>query len=194
MDQADDYSRVDFYLEQIIDCMISLPIWGCPTGVETASTRNRKWRGTAEGLSGDLITQLRSDANLRYLYAGPDEGGACLQSLNDLPSIEWRSAWAQCRKFFRSVSFRQAEPAPPSLTWTWRGRNLPLPLTDGAEKPGESTHRTGYFALCKWRLPCKPTCKTGRKAPAGARPGDRIRPSLQPPHPLPPSGSATATC
>ena len=58
--------------------------------------------------------------------------------------VEWRSVWVQCRKIFRSVSFRQAEPAPVSDLALER-RRPSLAAVRRVGKAGKSTHRTGHF-------------------------------------------------
>jgi len=69
--EADGYSRVDFYLEQIIDLYDRLAGLGVSYWVTGGFYAKQKVFDTAGGLGGDLITRLRSDANLRYLYTGP---------------------------------------------------------------------------------------------------------------------------
>ena len=81
--QVSSYTRVDFYLEQMIDLYTTgLPIWACPTGSEAASTRNGRSSMRQAGFGGELITRLRSESdlmgspnNLRYLYTGPRKKG-----------------------------------------------------------------------------------------------------------------------
>jgi hypothetical protein len=65
--QEDEYSRVDFYLEQIIDLHDRLADLGVSYWVTGGFYAKRKVFDTVERLGGDLITRLRSDANLRYL-------------------------------------------------------------------------------------------------------------------------------
>ena len=64
------YSRIDFYLEQITDCLDRLPAvryW-----VGDGYYAKAKVFDTLTGCGKDLITKLRSDANLRFL-AQPHE-------------------------------------------------------------------------------------------------------------------------
>lgn len=72
-DCPDTYSRVDFYMEQFSDCAASLPEvkyfvadgYYAKEKVFRAFTRQDRY----------LVTRLRSDANLRYLYHGPRKSG-----------------------------------------------------------------------------------------------------------------------
>lgn len=71
--QSGEYTRIDFYLEQILDLLLKLQRvtyfvadgFYAKTKVFNAFTRMGK----------ELITKLRPDANLRYLYTGPHEEG-----------------------------------------------------------------------------------------------------------------------
>ena len=63
---ADGYSRVDFYLEQIIDLYDRLAGLGVSYWVTGGFYAKQKVFDTVTNLEGDLITRLRSDANLRY--------------------------------------------------------------------------------------------------------------------------------
>jgi hypothetical protein len=74
-DQTDGYTRVDFYLEQIIDLYDQLAGLGVSYWVGDGFYAKRKVFDTVTSLGGDLITRLRSDANLRYLYTGPATDG-----------------------------------------------------------------------------------------------------------------------
>jgi hypothetical protein len=74
-DQTDGYSRVDFYLEQIIDLYGELTDLGVSYWVGDGFYAKQKVFSTVTGLGGDLITRLRSDANLRYLYTGAPKDG-----------------------------------------------------------------------------------------------------------------------
>ncbi|MFO8231392.1 MAG: hypothetical protein R6U20_01875 [Longimonas sp.] len=69
--EADGYSRVDFYLEQIIDLYETLTELGVSYWVRDGFYAKQKVFDAVTGLGGDLITRLRSDANLRYLCTGP---------------------------------------------------------------------------------------------------------------------------
>ena len=72
---ADGYSRVDFYLEQIIDLYDRLAGLGVSYWVGDGFYAKQKVFDTVTDLGGDLITRLRSDANLRYLYTGAPKDG-----------------------------------------------------------------------------------------------------------------------
>ena len=73
-DQTGGYSRVDFYLEQIIDLYDRLAGLGVSYWVGDGFYAKQKVFDTVTDLGGDLITRLRSDANLRQataIYTGP---------------------------------------------------------------------------------------------------------------------------
>jgi cysteinyl-tRNA synthetase len=74
-DQEEVYTRVDFYLEQIIDLYDQLADLGVSYWVGDGFYAKQKAFDTVTDLGGDLITRLRSDANLRYLYTGPPKDG-----------------------------------------------------------------------------------------------------------------------
>lgn len=64
-DDASRYSRIDFYLEQITDCLDRLA--GVRYFVGDGYYAKRKVFDTLTRHGKDLITKLRSDANLRFL-------------------------------------------------------------------------------------------------------------------------------
>lgn len=67
------YSRVDFYLEQITDCLGRLEevhYW-----VGDGYYAKEKVFNALASRGKHLITKLRTDANLRYLYEGPPKTG-----------------------------------------------------------------------------------------------------------------------
>ena len=78
--EEDGYSRVDFYLEQITDLYDQLADLGVSYWVTGDLYAKQKVFDTVTDLGGDLITRLRSDANLRYLYTAPLKEGRGLQS------------------------------------------------------------------------------------------------------------------
>ena len=78
--EKDGYSRVDFYLEQIIDLYDQLAGLGVSYWVGDGFYAKQKVFDTVTDLGGDLITRLRSDANLRHLYTGPPKEGPAGQS------------------------------------------------------------------------------------------------------------------
>jgi hypothetical protein len=67
--EEDRYSRVDFYLEQITDLYDQLADLGVSYWVTGGFYAKQKVFDTVTDLGGNLITRLRSDANLRYLQA-----------------------------------------------------------------------------------------------------------------------------
>ena len=68
-----DYSRTDFYLEQVLDCLKYLPsiVYYVADGLYAKVK-------IVNGLSGagkHLITRLRTDANLKYINTSPRQKG-----------------------------------------------------------------------------------------------------------------------
>ena len=96
--EADGYSRVDFYLEQIIDLYDQLADMGVSYWVGDGFYAKQKVFDTVGGLGGDLITRLRSDANLRYLYTGPRKDGPGRPKQYD-GKIDWDDQTALTRRF-----------------------------------------------------------------------------------------------
>ncbi len=72
---SEEYSSVDFYLEQIKDLHGRLAEVGVSYWVGDGFYAKRKVFRAITEMGGDLITRLRSDANLRYLYTGPRKKG-----------------------------------------------------------------------------------------------------------------------
>jgi hypothetical protein len=69
-----DYSRTDFYLEQVLDCLKYLPsvVYYVADGLYAKAK-------IVNGLSGagkHLTTRLRTDANLKYINTSPRQKGA----------------------------------------------------------------------------------------------------------------------
>jgi len=67
--EEEGYSRVDFYLEQITDLYDQLADLGVSYWVTGGFYAKQKVFDTVTDLGSNLITRLRSDANLRYLQA-----------------------------------------------------------------------------------------------------------------------------
>jgi hypothetical protein len=97
-DQEDGYSRVDFYLEQIIDLYDQLAGLGVSYWVGDGFYAKQKVFDTVTGLGGDLITRLRSDANLRYLYTGPPKDGPGRPKQYD-GKIDWNDQTELTQRF-----------------------------------------------------------------------------------------------
>jgi hypothetical protein len=95
---ADGYSRVDFYLEQIIDLYNQLAGLGVSYWVGDGFYAKQKVFDTVTDLGGDLITRLRSDANLRYLYTGPPKDGPGRPKQYD-GKIDWDDSAELSRRF-----------------------------------------------------------------------------------------------
>ena len=72
---AKAYSSVDFYIEQMQDLHGPLAEMGVSYWVGDGFYAKRKVFEAITEMGGDLITRLRSDANLRYLYTGPRKTG-----------------------------------------------------------------------------------------------------------------------
>mgnify|MGYP006436110579 FL=1 len=92
------YSRVDFYLEQIIDLYDQLAGLGVSYWVGDGFYAKQKVFDTVTDLGGDLITRLRSDANLRHLYTGPSKEGPGAPKQYD-GKIDWDDQAALTRRF-----------------------------------------------------------------------------------------------
>lgn len=71
--QAGTYSRVDFYMEQFFDCVAVLP--EVRYFVADGYYAKAKVFSAITEVGRELVTRLRSDANLRYLYRGPRKAG-----------------------------------------------------------------------------------------------------------------------
>jgi hypothetical protein len=65
-----EYSSVDFYIEQIRDLQGQRAEMGVSYWVGDGFYAKRKLLRAVTEMDGNLITRLRSDANLRYLYQG----------------------------------------------------------------------------------------------------------------------------
>jgi len=96
--EADGYSRVDFYLEQIIDLYDRLAGLGVSYWVTGGFYAKQKVFDTVTDLGGDLITRLRSDANLRYLYTGAPKDGPGRPKQYD-GKIDWDDREELSRRF-----------------------------------------------------------------------------------------------
>ena len=92
------YSRVDFYLEQIIDLYNQLTGLGVSYWVGDGFYAKQKVFDTVTDLGGDLITRLRSDANLRYLYTGAPKDGPGRPKQYD-GKIDWDDRETLTRRF-----------------------------------------------------------------------------------------------
>jgi Transposase DDE domain. len=77
------YSSVDFYIEQIQDLQGPLAEMGVSYWVGDGFYAKRKVFRAVTEMDGDLVTRLRSDANLRYLYTGPRKQGPGAPKLYD---------------------------------------------------------------------------------------------------------------
>jgi len=96
--EQDGYSRVDFYLEQIIDLYDRLADLGVSYWVGDGFSAKQKVFDTVTDLGGDLITRLRSDANLRYLYTGPPKEGPGAPKQYD-GKIDWDNSQELTKRF-----------------------------------------------------------------------------------------------
>jgi hypothetical protein len=80
---SEEYSSVDFYIEQIQDLHGRLAEMGVSYWVGDGFYAKRKVFRAITEMDGNLITRLRSDANLRYLYTGPRKTGPGRPKLYD---------------------------------------------------------------------------------------------------------------
>jgi hypothetical protein len=87
-DSSKEYSSVDFYVEQIKDLHDPLAEIGVSYWIGDGFYAKRKVFRAITEMNGDLITRLRSDSNLRYLYTGPRKTGPGRPKLYD-GKINW---------------------------------------------------------------------------------------------------------
>jgi len=87
-DSSKEYSSVDFYIEQIKDLHDPLAEIGVSYWIGDGFYAKRKVFRAITEMNGDLITRLRSDSNLRYLYTGPRKTGPGRPKLYD-GKINW---------------------------------------------------------------------------------------------------------
>ena len=75
--EADRYSRIDFYMEQFTDCLghHARPLEEVRYVVADGHYAKQKVFAAVCGAEKHLVTRLRSDANLRFLYRGPRKKG-----------------------------------------------------------------------------------------------------------------------
>jgi hypothetical protein len=92
------YSRVDFYLEQIQDLRAPLMDLGVSYWVGDGYYAKRKVFTALTETGGHLITRLRSDSNLRYLYTGPRKQRPGAPKRYD-GKIDWRAQETLLRRF-----------------------------------------------------------------------------------------------
>jgi len=97
-DRSKEYSRIDFYLEQITDLYGRLTDLGVSYWVGDGFYAKQKVFNTVTDLGADLITRLRSDANLRYLYTGPPKEGPGAPKQYD-GKIDWGDQKELMRQF-----------------------------------------------------------------------------------------------
>ena len=143
-DQEDGYTRVDFYLKQISDLYDRLADLGVSYWVGDGFYAKQKVFDTVTDLGGDLITRLRSDANLRYLYTGPPKEGLGAPKQYD-GKIDWTE----------------------KSTGTTRRR-----LPDGSTRL--VVFRTGPTFACSRRWPTAPTLDATSESCSSLVPNGRI--------------------
>ena len=97
-DGRDGYSRVDFYAEQIEDLYERLAAAGVCYWVGDGYYAKQKIFEAVTGAGGHLITRLRSDSNLRYLYTGPRKKGPGAPKHYD-GKIDWSDHEALLHRF-----------------------------------------------------------------------------------------------
>ena len=129
------YSRVDFYLEQIIDLYDQLADLGVSYWVGDGFYAKQKVFDTVTDLGGNLITRLRSDANLRYLYTGsPKEGPGAPKQYDG--KIDWDD-FQELTKRFDEVGRLPDQPDVRVLTTVANsphfGRDLRVVLLMGPD-------------------------------------------------------------
>lgn len=95
---GEKYSRVDFYLEQIEELYERLAEMGVSYWVGDGYYAKEKVFEAVTGAGGHLITRLRSDSNLRYLYRGPSKEGPGAPRRYD-GKIDWSDQEALFHRF-----------------------------------------------------------------------------------------------
>jgi len=191
-DQTGGYSRVDFYLEQIVDLYNQLADLGVSYWVTGGFYAKQKVFDTAGDLGGDLITRLRSDANLRHLYTGPPKEGPGAPKQYD-GKIDWDDPEALTRRF-DEVGHLPDQPQVRILTTVANsphfGRDLRVVLLVGPDWEEQVLSRLNRYRSTRRRSrpllssalsdrACDPGCKTARRTYPlpGSQPGEARLPS-----------------
>lgn len=95
-DSSSSYSRIDFYMEQFLDLLEVLE--DISHMVADGNYARRKVFDTVTAVGKDLITRLRSDANLRYLHDGSRKPGQRGRTPRYAGKVQWKrlqlSRWA----------------------------------------------------------------------------------------------------
>ena len=101
--QAEEYTRIDFYLEQILDLLPKLRqvLYFVADGYYAKV----KMFNTLLSVNKHLITKLRPDANLRYLYTGPHPKGKRGPKTKYAGKVNWKqldlSRWTDLGQDFK---------------------------------------------------------------------------------------------
>ena len=139
--QKADYSRIDFYLEQITDLLqrLSEVVYWVGDGYYA----KQKVFDVLTGAGRHLVTRLRSDANLRYLYRGPKKKGPGAPKRYD-GKIDWDCP-EQVERRFEAVGRLPDRPEVRVLTTVANSphfrRNLRVVLLTGPRA-------SRYVVLC----------------------------------------------
>jgi len=86
--QGKTYTRIDFYLEQIMDLLPKLE--KVRYFVADGYYAKAKMFDALSGMGKDLLTKLRPDANLRYLFTGPHPEGKKGPKTKYAGKINWK--------------------------------------------------------------------------------------------------------
>jgi len=114
--QKEGYSRVDFYCEQLLDLAPRLRKAGLPINhwVGDGYYAKKKVLDAIDAVGADLVTRLRSDANLRYL-PGAGLPGAGLETEESGDKIDW-NAPDGLRRGFDQIGCLADKPEIQALT------------------------------------------------------------------------------
>ena len=154
-DHTGGYSRVDFYLEQITDLYDQIADLGVSYWVTGGFYAKQKVFDTVTGLGGDLITRLRSDANLRHLYTGPPRKGPGRPKQYD-GKIDWDDQETLTRRFDEvgrlpdqpEVRVLTAVANSPHFGPVFYPQVLVAPKTPISDDLApDQTSRTGFFCV-----------------------------------------------
>jgi hypothetical protein len=90
-DPSDDYTRIDVYREQLLDLAgrLEKADFGICCWVGDGYYAKKKMFAAVDQIGSRLVTRLRADANLRYLYTGPPTGTRGPENPSSAP-LKWR--------------------------------------------------------------------------------------------------------
>ena len=93
-DEKAPYSRMDFYMEQLLDLREALK--GITYMVADGNYARSKVFDTLTGADKHLVTRLRADANLRYLHDGTRRAGQRSRTPRYAGKVQWKALDLSC--------------------------------------------------------------------------------------------------